>query len=288
MIAQRSGGRYGAAVGEVLVQFIVPSNGIVLAQSVGNPSVEILEPHTHRAVTVLEAGRHEAVFHLGHFGADGNHQAVGRAGGEYRVPGAADSLVYRAGPEDVGSAAGGNDDRLGLEDVNLVFAHPKADRPGDAVGVVGVGQQVGDGHPLVDIFRSYRLAGRFGGYRFDGLAVNRDLPTANPFVLAVFLFPNGQAPFLQQVNRGIYVAGHVIDQVFPGQPHHVVDHVLDKVLRSVPAVALAHVTVDGGEAFAGGAAAFNDGLLGNNHFQVLAPKLGFKGGAAAGHSAAND
>ena len=84
------------------------------------------------------------------------------------------------------------------------------------------------------------------------------------------------------------MATHVVDQVFPGQAHHVVDHVVNEVFGRVPAVALPHIAVNGGEALAGGAAALDDRLLGNHHLQVTAPELGLEGGAAAGHAAAND
>ena len=70
---------------------------------------------------------------------------------KHRVPGAAYPLVDGAGTEDVGGAAGGDDDGPGLEHVELVLADGEAHGAGDAVGVVGIGEQVGDGHPLVDV-----------------------------------------------------------------------------------------------------------------------------------------
>ena len=131
-------------------------------------------------------------------------------------------------------------------------------------------------------------AGRLGGDGLDGLAVNGNLPASDALVLAVFLLPDGEAPFLQQMDGVVHVSAHVVDEVLAGEAHHVVDDVVDEVLRGVPAVALAHVAVDGREALAGGAAALDDGLLGQHHALVSGPILGLEGGAAAGHSAADD
>ena len=250
--------------------------------------MEVLEPHAHRAVAVLEPGGHKPVLHLGHFGADGDHQPVGRTGGEDRVPGAAQPLAYRPGPEHVGSSAGGDDHRPRPEDVELVLPYGESHGAGDAVGLVGVGQQVGDAHPLVEVLRPQSRAGRLGGDGLDGLAVDRYLPPADAFVFAVFPLPDGQPPFLQQVDGVIHVAADVIDEVFPGQPHHVVDHVADEVFRGVPPEALAHVTIDGGQAFAGGPAAFDGGFLHHDDPGIAAPILGLKGSPAAGHAAADD
>ena len=93
VITERSGRGYGPTVGKILVQLIVTGNGVVLAQSIKHAGVEVLEPHAYRTVTVLEAGRHKAVLHLRHFGADGDHQSVGGTGGEHGVPGAANTFV---------------------------------------------------------------------------------------------------------------------------------------------------------------------------------------------------
>ena len=115
MVAEGGGGGDGGAVGFIFVQFGGAGDGVILAEGVEDFGVEVLEPHTDGAVAVFEAGRDEAVFHLGHFGAGGDHQAVGGAGGKYRVPSAAEALAYRAGAENVGGAAGGDDDHGGAE-----------------------------------------------------------------------------------------------------------------------------------------------------------------------------
>ena len=83
------------------------------------------------------------------------------------------------------------------------------------------------------------------------------------------------------------MAAHIVDQIFPGQAHHVVDDGTDEVLWSVPAVALTHVAVDGGEALSGGAASLNDGLLGDDYAKATSPVGRLEGGAAAGHPASD-
>jgi len=128
--------------------------------------VEILEPHTHGPIAVFEAGGHEPVLHLCHLGPDRNHQAVGGSGGEHRIPSPTQPFAYRARSKYVGSAAAGDDDGLGLEDVELVLSNGEPHRARDLLGVVGVGQQVGDCDPFVQIFGPDGFPGRFGG---DGL-----------------------------------------------------------------------------------------------------------------------
>ena len=147
---------------------------------------------------------------------------------------------------------------------------------------------MGDGDTLVDVLLADGLAGRLGGYGLDGLAMDGNLPAADALVGTIVLFPDGQPPLLEQMHRGIHVATHVIDKVLACQTHHVVDHILHEVGRGIPAIALAHVAVDGGQALAGGAAAFNDGLFGDDHPQVAAPEFGLEGGAATGHAAADN
>ena len=73
MVAQGGRGRDSRAVGFVLCQLIGASDGVVLAQRVQHLGVEVLEPHTHGAVAVLEPGGDEAMLHLGHFDACGDH-----------------------------------------------------------------------------------------------------------------------------------------------------------------------------------------------------------------------
>ena len=153
--------------------------------------MKVLKPHAHGPVAVFKAGGDEPVLHLGHFRAHGYHQAVSGTGGEHRVPGAPDALVNGAGAENIGGASGGYDDCPGLEDVQLVLADAETDGAGNAVGVVGVGKQVGDGHPLVDVLLAHGLAGGFGGNWLDRLAVNGNLPATDALVGAVVLLPDG-------------------------------------------------------------------------------------------------
>ena len=70
---------------------------------------------------------------------------------------------------------------------------------------------MGDRDTFVKIFGPDGFSGRFGGDGFDGLPVDRDLPPADAFVFAVFLLPDGQSPLLQEVDRVIDVATHVVD-----------------------------------------------------------------------------
>ncbi len=192
------------------------------------------------------------------------------------------------GAEHVGRAARGDDDHRRAEDVELVVPHREAQGPGNLAWVVIVSQQVGDGDALVDVLLSQGGAGRLGGDWLDGLAVNGNLPAANALVLTVFLLPDGQAPLFQQVDRVVNVAANIIDQVFAGQPHHIVDHVVDEVLGGVPAIALAHVAVDGREALAGCAAALDDRLFCQHDALVAGPVFRLEGCAAARHSSANN
>ena len=129
VVAKRCGSRDGRAVWLVLIQLCGSGNGVVLAQGVGDPGVEILEPHAHGTVAVLEPCGYEAVLHLSHFYARRDHQPVGRAGGEHRVPGPAQPLVHGAGAEHVGRAAGGHDYGLGSEYVEFVVAHGESYSP---------------------------------------------------------------------------------------------------------------------------------------------------------------
>src|SRR5262245_19659563 len=84
------------------------------------------------------------------------------------------------------------------------------------------------------------------------------------------------------------MATHIIDQIFARQPHHIVDHVLYKVLRRVPAVALAQVAINGGKSLASGPTALDDGLFDHHDSQILAPVFGLERCATAGHATAYD
>src|SRR4029079_7636396 len=133
-------------------------------------------PHADRAVAVLEAGHHEAVFHLGHLGPGPDLHGVGRAGVPGGVPDAAEALALGPGAVHAGGAAAGRDDGLGLEDDDLVVPHREPDGTGDAGGVVGVEQRVGHEHALVEVPVADGRLGRLGHDRLVGLAVDHDLP----------------------------------------------------------------------------------------------------------------
>ena len=105
---------------------------------------------------------------------------------------------------------------------------------------------------------------------------------------AIVLLPNGQTPLLQKMDGVVDVASHVIDQVFPGQSHHVVHDIIDEVFRGIPAVALTHIAVNGGEPFSGGPAPLDNGLFHHDHPEISAPVLRLECSTAAGHTSADD
>ena len=251
-------------------------------------SVEILEPHANWAIAILESGGHEPVLHLSHLSADGNHQSVGGTGSEHRVPSTSYTFVHRPGPEHVGGAATSDDNCLGFEHPDLVLSDAEPDGAGDAARIVSVRQEMRDRYPLVNILRTHCLPSGFGGDRLDRLTVYRNLPTPNPLVFSVVLFPNGQAPLFQKVNRRVNMPANIVDQVLPRQTHHVVDYILDEVFRRVPPIPLPHVAVDGGESFSGCPTTLYDRFFNNHNFEVFAPILCLECRAASGHTAAYD
>ena len=289
MIAQRGRSGDRRPVGLVLVQLGGARFRVVLTQRVQHLGVEVLEPHAYRTIPVLEPGGNEAVLHLGHLDAGRDHEAVCRAGGENGVPGAAQALADGPRTEDVGGAAGGDDDHRGAEDVELVVAHREARCAGDLVRVVVILEQVGDGHTLVYVLGAEGGAGWLRGDGLDRFPMDGNLPTPYALVLAVLLLPDGEAPFLKQMDRIVHMPAHVVYQVLASQSHHVVDDVVDEILGGIPAVALTHIAVNGGQTFTGGATALYGGLFGQHHSLVAAcPVPGFEGGSAAGHAAAYD
>ena len=101
MVPERSGCWDSRAVGLILLQFVRAGYGIIFAIGIKHLGVEILEPHTHGPVSSFESGGHESMFHLSHFGPDGNHETVCSAGGEHRVPRAAKPLTHGTRAENV-------------------------------------------------------------------------------------------------------------------------------------------------------------------------------------------
>ncbi len=131
VVAQARCRHRGLAVGRVVVEHGLVLDHVVLAVGVGRLGLEQQEPRADRTVAVLEAGRHEAVLHHRHLGAGLGGHRVGGARVPHRVPGAARALAHRARAEQVHAAAGGEQDRLRLVDVDGVLAHREADRARD-------------------------------------------------------------------------------------------------------------------------------------------------------------
>jgi hypothetical protein len=146
---------------------------------------------------------------------------------------------------------------------------------------------MGHHDPVVDFGGG--LAGGFGDDGLVALAVNHDLP------LAFALIPPGlrvshdrKAPLLEFVHGGVDVAGDVVAQIFPHQPHEIVARVADMVLGLVLAPLHAHVAIDRVKPLSDGAAALDIRLFDADDLEIAAPVAGFVCGAAAGHAAADD
>ena len=289
VVAKRGGRREGGTIGIVFFEFGQAVDEVVFAGGVGEVGAEQLRPGANRAVGILETAGHEAVFHLGHLAADGNDETVHRAGVEDGVPGASHAFAHAAGTEQGSGAAGATYHGVGLENVDHILANAEPDGAGDAIGVVGIGEQVGDENAFVVVIRA---EGFFGGFRDDGLvglAVNHYLPATFTDVLFVVVVPEGQPPLLEHVDAAVHVAGDVVHQVFPGNAHHVIADVLDVIFGLVPSPATAHIHVNGRQAFTNSAAPVGGGLVDHDDAQVVAaPVAGFDSGAATGHTAADD
>jgi hypothetical protein len=262
------------------------------------------EPGADRAVSVLEPGRGETVFHHGKLGADLGPEVIGGAGVPHRVPGAALALADRPRLVDVDRAAAGDHAGLALEDVDLVLAHREADRARDLVGLVLVQEQLDDEDALEDVGVPDGFLGGLGDDPLVGLAVDHDLPLAGadrlrpglqgPHLLALdavqglaglVLLPDRQPPLLEQPHRVVDVAAEVEDQVFADDAHQVVADHADIVVRAV----LADVGVDGRKPLGHGAGALH-GRFVHQHDGLarLDPFFDFKRRAASGHAAADD
>ena len=187
-------------------------------------------------------------------------------------------------------AAHGHQRGFGLEHVELVLAHREAHGAGAAVAVH---QRADDENALEDLAHAALQQGVLGGFRHDdlvGLAVDHELPAAFMNVLALLVFPDRQAPLLEQVHGGVHVAGDVGHQVFAGDAHQVVAHVVHVVLDGVVAVLQAHVLVDGRKAHGHGAGTVHGGLVHQRDLQavLLGPVGRFDSRAAGGHAAAQN
>ena len=88
-----------------------PLGFVLFAQAVLGVGLQVQEVGANRAVAVLEAGQHDTVFHLGHFGAGIDHQPIGRARRPGRIPDAARTFADRTRLEDVGCTTGADRSR---------------------------------------------------------------------------------------------------------------------------------------------------------------------------------
>ena len=168
----------GVAAVFVGLQHGTVGHAVVFALAVGGFGLEEQEPRAHGAVTVLEAGGHEAVFHHGHFSADLGTHGVGGAGVPYGIPGATHAFTGGTGAVHVHRAAGGHHDGVGFEDVHFVGAQVKAHGARDAVGSIFVEQQLHDKDALHDAVFTQGILGSFGHDALVGFTVDHDLPTA--------------------------------------------------------------------------------------------------------------
>ena len=294
----------GVAAILVGLQHGLVGGAVIFALGIGGFGLEQQEPSADRAVTVLEAGGDEAVFHHRHLGADLSAHGVGGTSVPNRVPGAAHAFTGGAGAVHVDRAAAGHQDGVGLEDEHFVFAGGEADRTGDAVGGVGVQEQLHDEDALHVAILAQGVFRSLGHDALVGLAVDHDLPAAGADglgagaqghafglglgaveVVAVGVFgPAGQAPLFEQVDGIVDVTADAEDQVFADQTHKVgADH-LDVVVGDV----LADVGIDGGQALRDGAGALEGGLVEQHHADatdLVGPAADLIGRAAAAHAA---
>ncbi len=186
-------------------------------------------------------------------------------------------------------AAHGRHDGLGLEDVELLFAHGKTNGARD---LVAVHQRGDDEDALIDLSVGF-LEGVLGGLGHDdlvGLAVDHELPPALVDVLAVRVGPDGEAPLLKQVDGAVDVTGDGSHQVVTGDAHQVLLNVVDVILDGVLAAGDINVLVDRRQAHGDRTGAVHGSLVHEGDLDVilLGPIRGLDSGAAGGHAAAQD
>src|SRR4029077_8621684 len=133
------------------------------------------------------------------------------------------------------------------------------------------------------------LARGFGDDRLVALAVGLDLPPGFALIPpGLGVAHNGQAPFLEFVDRGVDVPGDVVAQIFTHQSHQVVARIADMVFGLIFVPMHAHVAVDRIKPLGDRAAALDIGFFDADDFQIAPPVSGLIGGAAAAHAAADD
>ena len=144
-----------------------------------------------------------------------------------------------------------------------------------------------DSHALDQVLLADGGASPLGHDRLVGLAVDHDLPAPFTDVPALRRLPDRKTPLLEQVNRGVHVARHVVDEVLAHDPHQVRANILDEIFRGVLTPAHAQVGVDRRQALRYSTAPLDGGLLDHDDLEVLAPVLRLIRGAAPGHAAAD-
>ena len=114
---------------------------------------------------------------------------------------------------------------------------------------------MGDEHPfeVLPAGLGQRVLGGLGHDDLVRLAVDHQLPAALMHVLAVLVLPDGQAPLLEQVDRGVDVARDVGDEILARDAHQIVADVVDVVLYGIVAAVEVDVHVDGRQAHGDGA-----------------------------------
>ena len=253
-----------------------PLGFIFLAIGVLRVCLEVQEVRTHRAITVLEAGQNDAVFHLGHLRARVDHQCVGGTRGPRRVPNAAGAFTRGTRLEDIGRAAGTADHGFGFKDMEVTRADIEADSTRDAVFLGVVHQEVGDADTVEDLVG--RLLSGFGNDRLVRFTVDHDLPTALTQIGSLFLVAhNRQAPIFEIVDRGVDVAGHVKRQIFAYHTHQVDTRIMHVIFRVVLTKAGTHVAVDRVQTLGHGTGTVDVGLFGDHDLLVLPPVPGLPG-----------
>ncbi len=284
-----AGRRLHLAVGLPLVELGGVLLHVVAAVGVGGDRLEQQEPRAHRAVRVLEAHGDEAHLLAGHLGAAVDREEGAGARVEGRIPGAPEALTGRARLEHVHRAAHGDERGLGLEDVELVLADAEADRT-YALVVLDDGVRDEDALVVLAARLLQRVLRGLGHDDLVRLAVDHELPTALVDVVALLVLPDGQTPFLEEVHRGVHVAGDARHQVLAGDAHQVVADVVDVVLQRVVAAVQVHVLVDCGQAHGHRTRAVHGCLVDERDLQpvLLGPVGRLHRRAAGGHSATAD
>jgi len=189
----------------------------------------------------------------------------------------------------VDRTAHGDEGGLGLEDVDLVFAHAEADGPG---ALVAIHERMGDEDALVDLAVGFGdgVLGGLGDDALVGLAVDHELPATFVDVLAVGVGPDGEAPLLEEVDRGVHVPRDAGHEVLTGDAHEVVAHVVKVIVKGVVSAVEIDVLVDRREAHGDGAGAIHRGLVHDRDLEamLLGPVCRFDRSAAGGHPATEE